>query len=121
MRAPSAGRRVDTSSSSSRNVAPEAWTSRAPPASSRRTGGTLTVLTACAAGRSSRAELDVVDVLGDRGVLAADGAVGLALDANLEEVGRERVDVQEPADQRVADPDRQLDRLVRLQRPHDAG
>src|SRR5215213_1719021 len=116
MRAPSAGRRVDTSSSSSRNVAPEAWTSRAPPASSRRTGGTLTVLTARAAGRSSRAELDVIHVLRDRRVLAADRAVGLALDAHLEEVGRERVDVEEPADERLAHADGELEGLVRLQR-----
>src|SRR6478672_1639106 len=110
------------SSSSSRTVVPDASTSRAPPASARSTGGTLTTLirrqldgAAC----SSTAELDVVDVLGDRRLLAAHRAVRAALDLHLGELGREGVEEQEPADERLADAGGQLDRLVRLQRADD--
>ena len=38
---------------------------------------------------------------------------------SLNSVG-ERVEVEQPADQRVADAERELQRLVRLQRPDDA-
>src|SRR3954451_12801860 len=74
-----------------------------------------------AGGASSRAELGVVDVFGDGRVLAADGACGVLLQPDLAELGRERVEEQQPADQRLADPEQQLDRLARLQRADDAG
>ena len=54
------------------------------------------------------------------GCVAADRAVGAALDLHLVELGRERVEEQQPADERLADPGRELDRLVRLQRADDA-
>ena len=67
------------------------------------------------------AELHVVDVLGDRRVVPADRALGIATDRDLGERGRERVEEQQPPDQRVADAERQLERLVRLQRADHAG
>src|SRR4029077_18646669 len=115
--------RAVRSSSSSRTVAPDASTSRAPPASARSTGGTLTRLMRRRLGgddESSTAELDVVDVLSDARIVAADRAVRAALDLHLVELRRERVEEQQPADERVADPGRKLDRLVRLQRADDA-
>src|SRR5712692_8478905 len=141
MRSPSFGSREERSSISSRTVWPDASTSRSPPASSRRTGGTRITLTALAARApmnhasrpawqisnptkrvawSSRAELDVVDVLGDRRGVAADRAARVALHVHLAEVGRERIDQEQPTDQRLADPEREVERLVRLQRADDA-
>src|SRR6478752_8607593 len=70
-------------------------------------------------GGTSLAELDVVDVLGNRRRLAADRAVGVAAELDLGEGGRERVEEEQPADEAVADPDPELDRLVRLQRADD--
>src|SRR5581483_9151760 len=67
------------------------------------------------------AELDVVDVLGDRWRLAADRAVRVAAQLHLGERGSERVEEEQPAGERLADPERELDRLVRLQRADDAG
>ena len=52
-------------------------------------------------------------------MVAADGAVGAALDLHVAELGRERVEEEQPADERFADPGRELDRLVRLQRADD--
>src|SRR4051812_38941879 len=107
-REPSAGTRTARSSSSSRTVEPVASTSRAPPVSDRRTGGPRTTLKTAS---SPGAELDVVDVLGDRRVLAADGAVCAPLDLPLGELGGKRVEQQEAPDERLADPRRELDRL----------
>src|SRR3982751_6702006 len=67
------------------------------------------------------AELDVVDVLRDRRALTADGAVGVALERDLGERLLERVEEQQPADERVADPRRELERLIRLDRADDPG
>src|SRR5436309_3061505 len=64
------------------------------------------------------AELDVVDVLRDRGRLPADGARRVAADLHLGEGGRERVDEEEAAHERLADPERQLERLARLALAH---
>ena len=47
------------------------------------------------------------------------GQSGAALDLHLVELGRERVEQQQPADERLADLRGQLDRLVRLQRADD--
>src|SRR4051812_2483978 len=52
-------------------------------------------------------------------MLAADGAARVALDPHLVELARERVVDQQPPDQRLADPERELQRLVRLQRADD--
>ena len=73
----------------------------------------------CTSGRAALAELDVVDVLGDRRRLAADRAGGVAAELDLGEGGRERVEEEQTADERVADPERELDRLVRLERADD--
>src|SRR6266542_5854732 len=58
----------------------------------------------------ARAELDVVDVLRDRRMLAADRAVRIATELDLVELGRQRVEEQQPADERLADPERELER-----------
>src|SRR5436190_13835565 len=67
-----------------------------------------------------RAELDVVDVLRDRRVLAADRAVRVAPQLHLRELARERVVQQEAADKRVADPERELQRFGGLDRADHA-
>ena len=67
------------------------------------------------------AELDVVDVLGDRRVVAADGAVGIAPHRHLVERRTERVEEEQPPGERVAAVEDQLQRLARLQRADDAG
>jgi hypothetical protein len=54
------------------------------------------------------AELDVVDVVRDRRVLAAHGAVGVAADPDLVKLPCERIEEKEPANQRLADAERQL-------------
>src|SRR5579884_3116546 len=95
------------------SCAPLAWLAcQRRPRNARQLAATS--LSAC------RAELDVVDVVGDRRLVAAHGAVGPPLDAHLVELRRERVEEEQPADQRLADPERQLERLVRLQRADDA-
>ena len=68
--------------------------------------GMRTRLTSRRAGVSARAKLDVVDVLRDRRVLAADWAVGIAPERDLRERPGERVEHQEAADERLADPER---------------
>ena len=60
------------------------------------------------------AEALVVDGLGDRGMLAADRALGVAPKAELGELHRQRVDVQQPAAQRLPDAQEQLHHLDRL-------
>ena len=66
------------------------------------------------------AELDVVDVLGDRRAVAADRARRVAAERDLGEGAGERVEEEQATDQRLADPERQLQRLVRLDRADDA-
>src|SRR4029450_987743 len=51
----------------------------------------------------ARAELDVVDVVRDRRMLAADRAVWIAAKLDFAELTRERVEHEEPSDQGVAD------------------
>src|SRR6185503_9534363 len=67
------------------------------------------------------AELDVVDVLGDRRVVAADGAVRVAADRDLAQLRRERVEEEQAPHERLTDAERELQRLVRLQRADDPG
>src|SRR5207245_1435817 len=138
--APSAGNFTARSSSSSRTVPPSASTSRSPPVCSRSVGGILTTLMPAPVpakpappllGRLRRAygsrvstagaELDVVDVLGDRRRFAADRAGGIAAQRDLVERRGQRVEEEQAADQRRADSQRELQRLVRLQRADDAG
>src|SRR5438128_11053082 len=69
--------------------------------------------------RRRRAEALVVDVLGDGGGLAADRALRSAAQLDLAERGLERVEQEVTTDERLADPEEQLDGLVRLQRPDD--
>src|SRR5712691_1926449 len=64
--------------------------------------------------RPSGAELDVVDVLGDCRRLAADRAGGIAAERDLVERRGQRVEQQQAADQRIPDPERELQRLVCL-------
>ena len=49
------------------------------------------------------------------------GQSGSRRSATSVNVGLERVEEEQPADQRVADPERELQRLVRLERADDAG
>ena len=67
-----------------------------------------------------RAERRVVHVLGDRRALAADGAGRVAPKRDLGERRRERVEEDEAADERVSDPEQELQRLARLERADDA-
>src|SRR5207248_10920439 len=67
------------------------------------------------------AELDVVDVVRDRRVLAADGAGRIAADRDLVELRGQRVEQEQPADKGFADSEQELQRLARLQRADDSG
>src|SRR5215204_5020750 len=67
------------------------------------------------------AELDLVDVIGDGGILSADGTRGVAAQGNLGESRLEGVEEEEPAHERLADPKCKLERLARLERADDAG
>jgi hypothetical protein len=71
--------------------------------------------------RGHGAELLVVDELDLAGILAADRALRVAVHLELDELHRERVVAQLAADERIADPEQQLDRLGRLERPDDPG
>src|ERR1700687_402885 len=66
------------------------------------------------------AEACVVDVLGDRRVRAADRTRRVAAQLDLAERRVERVEQQVAADERLADAEQQLDRLVRLKRSDHA-
>src|SRR3954471_9064613 len=109
-----AGKRPIRSSSSSRTVSPSAATWRSPPTCSRSVGGMRTVVMpappSCGLPRPG-AELDVVDVLRDRRVVAADGAVRVAADRDLAELRGERVEEEETPYERLADAERELQRL----------
>src|SRR5438093_2624302 len=67
------------------------------------------------------AEPFVVDVFGDGRMLAARGALRIAAELDLAEARLERVEEEEASDERLADHEQQLDRLVRLERADDAG
>ena len=71
--------------------------------------------------RGDAAELLVVDQLPLRRVFRADRALGVLAELELAELHLQRVEQQQPADQRVADPDDQLDDLVGLERADDPG
>src|SRR5207248_665721 len=124
----SVGNRDIRSSNSSRTVAPSASTWRSPPTSGRSVGGILTRLNFNSSRAKqwdklvpvknaqhfsrnrlprSGAELHVVDVIGDRRVLAADRARRIAADRDLVELGRERVEQEQPTDERVTDPEQE--------------
>src|SRR5262249_44068748 len=95
--------RKTTSPHASFGASSSAWRS-----SSRRTSvGTST-------------ELDVVDVLGDRGRVAADGAARVAPDGDLVERSRQRVVEQQAPDERLADLEDELERLRALDRADHA-
>ena len=64
-------------------------------------------------------ELDVVDVLGDRRRLAADRALRILAERDLRERRCQCVEQEQPAREPVADAERELERLVRLERPDD--
>src|SRR5215211_9022472 len=66
--------------------------------------------------RRSAAEGLVVDQLGDGGVVAAEGAVGVAARLDDAELHREGVVEQQPADEGLADGQHLLDHLGRLDR-----
>src|SRR5436190_16368057 len=67
------------------------------------------------------AEALVVDVSGDRGMIATDRALRIAAQPNLTEGSFERVVQEIPADERLTDAQEQLDGLRRLHRADDAG
>src|SRR6476620_7882143 len=113
----SAGKRLSRSSSSSRTLPPSAGTSRAPPTSPRSWVGSGS---GSCVRRPPAAELDIVHVLGDGGAVATDRAVRVAAKIDLAELGRQRVEEEQPPDQRLADPEAELQRLARLERADDA-
>src|SRR5438046_2383813 len=71
--------------------------------------------------RRRSAEAFVIDVIGDRRMLAADRAVRVAAKPYLAERSIQCVVEEVPADECVADPEKKLDRFGRLQRPDHAG
>src|SRR5262245_9491165 len=110
----------------SRSVAPSAPTRASPPACLRRIVGSLTVtdmsvgLLASLGSGGHAAERLVVDQLRDRGLLAADRAVGVPPDPDLLEAHVQGVVQQQPALQGLALAREQLDRLGRLDRADHA-
>jgi len=54
-------------------------------------------------------------------VAAGGAALGVAAHSQLRELGAERLEQEQPADERLARLDDQLDHLVRLEQAHDAG
>ncbi len=72
-------------------------------------------------GLPNAAELLVVDQLVDGWILPADRALRVLLQAQLTEPHAQRIEQQQSANQRHASTDDQLDGLVGLQRPDDAG
>src|SRR5204863_6494522 len=66
--------------------------------------------------RRRGAEALVVDVIGDRRVLTADRALRIATQMHLTEALLERVVEEVTTDERLADPEQQLDRFRRLER-----
>src|SRR5437899_5530558 len=68
-----------------------------------------------------RAEALVVDVLGDRGVFSADRALRVAPQPHLAESRVEGVKEEIAADEGLSDPEKELEGLVRLDRPDDSG
>ncbi len=69
--------------------------------------------------RRDAAERLVVDELGDRRLVAAHRAVGVLLELQLAPAHAQRVEEQQPADERLAGAEDQLDGLQRLQRADD--
>src|SRR5919204_1461906 len=67
-----------------------------------------------------RAEALVVDVLRDRRMLAADRALRIAAEAHLAEAALQRVVQKIPSDERIADPEKELDRLGGLHGADDS-
>src|SRR5438094_8998668 len=78
----------------------------------------LRVLTRPLCGRG--AESLVVDVRGDRRMVAARWALRIAAELDLAEARLERIEEEEASDERLADPEQQLDSLVSLERADDA-
>ena len=72
-------------------------------------------------GLRDAAELLVVDQLGDRRVGRTDRALGIFAELELAELELERVEVDEPTDERFADAHDEFDRLDRLHDADDAG
>src|SRR2546430_2522024 len=112
--------------STSPTVRPSIWTSLIPLTDGRSTGGILTVaigakpIGPALAGRGAQrlvvlelGRLEVDAVAADR------AAFGVAPDLQLGELGGQRLEEQQPADERLALADDQLDRLVRLEQAHD--
>src|SRR2546430_1220417 len=77
------------------------------------------VLSAPVRGRG--AEALIVDVIGDRWVLAADRAVRIATEMDLAKAFLERVVEKVTTDEWLTDPEQQLDRLRGLKRADDSG
>src|SRR5712692_9829075 len=71
--------------------------------------------------RGRGAEALVVDVVGDRRMLAADRALWIAAQTDFAEAALERVVQEIAAHKRLADPEHELDRFGRLHRADDAG
>src|SRR6266508_5840419 len=71
-------------------------------------------------GAGGRAALFVDGEVGDAAILAAERTLGIAPELDLAEAHAEGVIRREPADQRLADAEQQLDRLGRLHQPDHA-
>src|SRR5206468_1205707 len=71
--------------------------------------------------RRNRGRDFVVDEVLEVGTVAADGAVGIALQPQRPELIGQRIDHQQPSDQGIANAEQQFDGLVRLKETDDAG
>src|SRR5215204_519711 len=66
-------------------------------------------------------ELDVIHVFGDRGRVPADGASWVAANSDLDEGAGKGVVEEQSADERLADPEHELEGLGALDRADHAG
>ena len=87
-----------------------------------RQAGCVSEACAGCVGRLPALAISLVSLqLEDRWTVAADRALGITRQLQLPEAHAERVIDDEPADQRLADAEKQLDRFGRLDRADDPG
>src|SRR3990172_7535976 len=119
--------RCSRSSNTSPIVLPCAFADRSPPISFAKLAVTLTSIAigpslsaVMSAGKRRTAKTFVVDQLRYRGVVSAERTLRIPPQLHDAEVHRERIEQQQPADERLADPKHLLDPLDRLDRAHDS-
>ena len=122
---------LDERVTTSRIESPASSSDLTPPTLARRTDGMKTVLTTALpkepVSRNGASPPTAVDLerhaglAGRDGRIAADRAVRVTPELELGELGLEGIEQEQPAGQRLADPEQDLERLVRLEHAEDAG